>query len=107
MPLFPHHPARFVTASVARLPIDLVIGLEVFCDQLFASGQTIAATHPLLLRSSNNVMELTNRRDTYSACWDPGPSFGVRLCEKSPTSTWTRFTLRSSSAIIRSCEASP
>src|SRR5271157_4917528 len=62
---------------VARLPIDLVISLEVFCDQLLASGQTIAATHLSLLRSSNNVMELTNRRDTYSACRDPGLSFLV------------------------------
>ena len=43
---------------VARLPIDLVLGLEVFLDQLLASGQTIAATHLPLLRSSNNVMEL-------------------------------------------------
>src|SRR5271165_10917 len=60
---------------VARLPIDLVVGVEVFCDQLLASGQTIAATHLSLLRSSNNVMELKNRRDTYSACWDPGSSF--------------------------------
>src|SRR5208283_28975 len=30
---------------VARLPIDLVVGLEVFLDQLLASGKTIAATH--------------------------------------------------------------
>ena len=30
---------------VARLPIDLVVGVEVFRDQLLASGQTIAATH--------------------------------------------------------------
>src|SRR5271157_3588853 len=60
---------------VARLPIDLVVGVEVFGDQLLASGKTIAATHLSLLRSSNNVMELTNRRDTYSACWDPESPF--------------------------------
>ena len=29
---------------VAWLPIDFVLGLEVFLDQLFASGQTIATT---------------------------------------------------------------
>src|SRR5271169_3717391 len=29
---------------VARLPIDLVICLEIFLDHLLASGQTIAAT---------------------------------------------------------------
>src|SRR5271167_1017924 len=60
---------------VARFPIDLVVGVEVLRDQLLASGKTIAATHLSLLRSSNNVMELTNRRGKYSACWDPGSSF--------------------------------
>src|SRR5208337_189801 len=40
---------------VARLPIDLVVGVEVFCDQLLASGQTIAATHYWLLESNSKV----------------------------------------------------
>jgi hypothetical protein len=41
---------------VPRLPIDLVIGLEVFRDQLLAFGQTIAATHLPLLRTNSNLM---------------------------------------------------
>src|ERR1017187_8134002 len=52
---------------VARLPIDLVFGFEVFLDQLLAPGQTVAATHFPILRSSNNVTEPSNWRDTHSA----------------------------------------
>src|SRR5271157_5294746 len=37
--------ASFVTASVARLPIDLVGRLEIFFDQLLALRQPIATTH--------------------------------------------------------------
>src|SRR5271169_4645470 len=46
--------------------------------------------------------------DTRSPCSGTLNSIVARrLCEKSSMSTWTRFTLRSSSAMIRSCAASP
>src|SRR5664279_3550437 len=88
---------------VARLPIDLVLGLKVFLDHLLASGQTIAATHLPLLGSSNNVMVTDESNVTWiRLCPIQNHIVGVRCCEKSSMSTWTRFTLRLSSGIIRS-----
>ncbi len=46
MPLFPHHPARFVTASIASLPLHaIVLRIEVAGQNLSTPGESVSSAH--------------------------------------------------------------